>query len=92
MKDVPKPPGGTYFIPRYAHRSQTGGGSEAQTPTVPRALWAGPLHPAHVLLAGDSGIRVPHPFVSALCEVYALSTLVSSVTCKYWMLKLKHIN
>lgn len=59
VKDVPEPPGGTYFIPRCAHRSQTGGGSKAQTPTVLRALWAGPLHPAHVLLAGDSGIRSP---------------------------------
>lgn len=66
--------------------------ARAQTPTVLCALRAGPLHPVRVLVAGDSGIRVPYPFVSALCEVYALSTLVSSVTCKHWMLKLKHIN
>lgn len=90
MKDVPEPPGGTCFIPRYVHRSQTGGGSKSSD--VLCALRAGPLHPVRVLVAGDSGIRVPYPFVSALCEVYALSTLVSSVTCKHWMLKLKHIN
>lgn len=28
-KDVPEPPGGTCFIPRYVHRSQTGGGSKS---------------------------------------------------------------
>lgn len=92
MRDVPKTPGEACFTPRYASRSQTVMETRAQTPTILCALWAGPPQACPHLTSWCSGIWVPHPFVSALCEMYALPALLSSVICQHWILRLKSIN